>query len=55
MVSLPQGGERWEGEEPRVRLVFKGALKASDGEVELNPRSRSARLRVAERKGAMQG
>ena len=49
MVSLQAGGERWEGELPRVRLVPRRAIVASDEEVKLNPRSRSAKLRVAER------
>jgi 16S rRNA (cytosine1402-N4)-methyltransferase len=34
---------------PSLRLVSKRAVKASDEEAELNPRSRSARLRTAER------
>ena len=49
MVSLIQGGERWEGECPRVRLVTRKAVTASAEEMDLNPRSRSAKLRVIER------
>ncbi len=49
MVSLQAGGERWEGVLPRVRLVSRRAIVASEEEVKLNPRSRSAKLRVAER------
>ena len=49
MVSLHQGGTRWEGDLPRVRLVTRRAARPSTGEMERNPRSRSARLRVAER------
>ncbi len=49
MVSLQQGGERWEGEEPRVRLVTRRAVVASEEEIKLNPRSRSAKLRTVER------
>ena len=49
MVSLHQGGARWEGDLPRVRLVTRRAARPSTGEMERNPRSRSARLRVAER------
>ena len=49
MVSLHQGGARWEGDLPRVRLVARRAARPSTGEMERNPRSRSARLRVAER------
>ena len=49
MVSLQQGGERWEGVLPRVRLVTRHAVTATDEELNLNPRSRSAKLRTAER------
>ncbi len=49
MVSLQQGGERWEGVEPKVRLVFRRACTATESEKNLNPRSRSAKLRVVER------
>ena len=49
MVSLQQGGERWEGELPRVRLVTRRAVKASKEELEVNVRSRSAKLRTVER------
>ncbi len=49
MVSLQQGGERWEGEEPRVRLVTRRAVTASEEELKTNPRSRSAKLRTVER------
>jgi len=49
MVSLHQGGTRWEGDLPRVRLVSRRALRPSRGEMERNPRSRSARMRVAEK------
>ncbi len=49
MVSLQQGGARWEGELPRVRMVTPRAVTASEGETGENPRSRSAKLRAAER------
>ena len=49
MVSLQQGGARWEGELPRVRMVTPRAVAASAGEIEANPRSRSAKLRAVER------
>jgi 16S rRNA (cytosine1402-N4)-methyltransferase len=39
------------GAVPVVRLVSRGAHKASAEEVERNPRARSARLRAAERLG----
>ena len=48
-VSLQQGGERWEGEFPRVRPVTRRAVKASKEELEVNVRSRSAKLRAVER------
>lgn len=48
-VSLQQGGTRWEGETPKVRLVTRHAVTASAAEVLANPRARSAKLRVAER------
>ena len=49
MVSLQQGGERWEGEEPRMKAVTGKVVVASKGEEDLNPRSRSAKLRAAEK------
>jgi 16S rRNA (cytosine1402-N4)-methyltransferase len=38
------------GRFPRVRLVTTRAIRASDGEVRSNPRARSARLRVVEKR-----
>ena len=49
MVSLQQGGERWEGVLPRVRPVTRHAVVASDEETDVNPRARSAKLRTIER------
>jgi len=49
MVSLQQGGERWEGVLPRVRRVTRRAVTASEREKSLNMRSRSAKLRAVER------
>lgn len=37
------------GHKPVVQLITKKALTADDAEVEINPRARSAKLRVAER------
>ena len=37
------------GKTPTLKLITKGALEATDQEKEENPRSRSAKLRVAER------
>ena len=52
MVSLQQGGERWEGEPPRVRPVTRRAVVASAEETDVNPRARSAKLRTVERMAA---
>ena len=49
MVSLQQGGERWEGEEPRMIAVTRKVVVASEEEADFNPRSRSAKLRAAEK------
>ena len=49
MVSLQQGGERWEGSFPRVRPVMRRAAVASQEEIAVNPRSRSAKMRAVER------
>ena len=48
MRSLQQGGEEWVGDEPRARAVTKKAVVAGAEEQNLNPRSRSAKLRVIE-------
>ena len=48
MVSLQQGGEIWEGALPRAVAVTRKAVKAAEEELNLNPRSRSAKLRVIE-------
>ena len=49
MRSLQQGGEVWEGELPRVKAVTRKPVVATDEEMKLNPRSRSAKLRVVEK------
>ena len=49
MQSLQQGGEEWVGELPRTRTVTRRAVVAGRREQEINPRSRSARLRAIER------
>ena len=48
-VSLQSGGAEWEGELPRVKAVTRKAVVADEKEVDLNPRSRSAKLRVVEK------
>jgi len=48
-VSLPAGGERWEGTRPLMRWITRKPLTASPDEILQNPRSRSAKLRVIER------
>ncbi|MFH0881167.1 MAG: 16S rRNA (cytosine(1402)-N(4))-methyltransferase RsmH [Lentisphaerota bacterium] len=47
--SLQAGGCRWMGELPPVRWITKKPVMASEEEIRRNPRSRSAKLRVAER------
>lgn len=51
MRSLQQGGEAWEGELPRLKAVNRKAIQASEEEIMMNPRSRSAKLRVVEKEG----
>lgn len=49
MVSLQQGGSRWEGALPKVTPVFKKSISETSDVVNLNPRSRSARLRAVQK------
>ena len=49
MISLQQGGERWEGVKPRALAITRKAVVAGDEEVGFNPRSRSAKLRIVEK------
>jgi 16S rRNA (cytosine1402-N4)-methyltransferase len=44
-----------EGSEPAFRLVTRGAEKASDEEIEQNPRAASVRLRAVERVSSTRG
>lgn len=47
--SLQAGGSEWRGEEPRVVKVDRHAVTPDESEISINPRSRSAKLRVVER------
>lgn len=47
--SLAAGGRRWVGADPAIRLITRHPLVASVEEQARNPRSRSAKLRAAER------
>jgi 16S rRNA (cytosine1402-N4)-methyltransferase len=48
--SLPEGGSRWRSRLPEVLVVTKKPVMTSEEEIQVNPRARTARLRVAERK-----
>jgi len=50
MESLPEGGVKWVGTLPEMRILTRKPVMATDGECQENPRARSAKLRVAERK-----
>ena len=50
MESLPEGGEKWVGTLPAMRILTRKPVMAADEECQENPRARSAKLRVAERK-----
>ena len=51
MVSLQQGGERWEGILPRAEAVTRKPIIPGEAEISSNVRARSAKLRVIEIKG----
>lgn len=48
--SLQAGGSRWSGALPRAAWVVRKPIMASEDELTGNPRARSAKLRVVERK-----
>jgi 16S rRNA (cytosine1402-N4)-methyltransferase len=48
-VSLFQGGSEWRGDLPRVKRVWRKARMARAEEIDRNPRSRSAKVRVIEK------
>jgi len=49
LVSLPQGGARWEGLRPAMAWVHRHPVVPDEQEQTENPRSRSAKLRVVRR------
>lgn len=48
--SLPSGGRAWVSRKPEVRILTRKPIVPGEPEVRENPRSRSAKLRVAEKK-----
>jgi len=49
MRSLQAGGEEWVGVPPRAKAVTRKAIVAGPEEIRVNPRARSAKLRVIEK------
>ena len=50
MESLPEGGAKWIGTLPEMKILTRKPVMATDTECQENPRARSAKLRVAERR-----
>ena len=50
MESLPEGGQKWVGTPPEMKILTRKPVMATDQECRDNPRARSAKLRVALRK-----
>ena len=49
LVSLPQGGARWEGRLPAVAWIHRHPVGPGETEMAANPRARSAKLRAVRR------
>jgi 16S rRNA (cytosine1402-N4)-methyltransferase len=50
-VNRPAGGREWISEKPEIRLITRKPIRPGGEEIERNPRARSAKLRVAEKRG----
>ncbi len=50
MESLAEGGAKWVGALPKMEILTRKPVVATDEECGENPRARSAKLRIAERK-----
>ncbi|MEI6563724.1 MAG: 16S rRNA (cytosine(1402)-N(4))-methyltransferase RsmH [bacterium] len=50
MESLASGGEKWVGTLPEMKILTRKPVGATEEECRENPRARSAKLRVSERK-----
>lgn len=51
--SLAEGGRKWVGSLPRVEVLTRKPVTASEEECGANPRARSAKLRAVERKASV--
>jgi 16S rRNA (cytosine1402-N4)-methyltransferase len=50
MEALPEGGAKWVGALPKMEILTRKPVVATEEECRDNPRARSAKLRIAERK-----